>query len=73
MEAALRRMLTTRLGASYELEVIDVLRRAAEAEAAGILATPTLLREHPAPAVRIVGDLTDEAALFEALGVARDG
>ena len=42
-----------------EVEVIDVLAHPDLAEAAQILATPTLIRETPLPAQRILGDLSD--------------
>lgn len=39
-----------------EVEVVDVL---AQAERQQVIATPTLIRMAPLPAVRIVGDLQD--------------
>ena len=43
----------------YDLRIVDVLERPEAAERARILATPTLIRELPLPARRIIGDLSD--------------
>jgi circadian clock protein KaiB len=53
----------------YELQVIDVLAEPGRAEAASILATPTVVRSSPLPEVRIVGDLSDERAVRAALDI----
>lgn len=45
---------------AYELAIIDVLEQPELAEAAKILATPTLIKELPPPTRRIIGDLTDK-------------
>lgn len=42
-----------------DLEVINVLESPAIAEAQGILATPTLVKEKPLPMRRVIGDLSD--------------
>ena len=42
-----------------DVEVIDVLVQPERAEAARILATPTLVKEGPPPPRRIIGDLRD--------------
>jgi circadian clock protein KaiB len=43
----------------YKLKVVDVLKRPNLAEQDRILATPTLMKVSPAPAKRIIGDLSD--------------
>lgn len=55
----------------YDLEVIDVLERPDIAESAGIVATPTLVREEPEPRESVVGDLSDVTAARTALGILR--
>ncbi len=40
------------------LEVVDVIANPEKAEADGVMATPTLIRVGPLPAIRLVGDLT---------------
>lgn len=47
------------LGQDCEARIVDVVQNPAEAELARILATPTLVREHPPPMRRVVGDLHD--------------
>ena len=46
-------------GDGHSLEIIDVLANPEAAEEARILATPTLIKEEPAPVRMIVGDLSD--------------
>ena len=55
----LRRICEQELGGRYELAVIDVLQRPQLAEDEKILATPTVVKELPAPIRRIIGDLSD--------------
>ena len=47
------------LGDRAEVEVTDLVAHPRVARREGIVATPTLVRLEPAPAVRLVGDLTD--------------
>ena len=51
-----------------EIEIIDILERPAEAEAAGILATPTLSDEGVTPPRRLVGDISNTARVLEFFG-----
>ena len=51
----------------YELSVIDVEAEPGAAEKADVIATPTMIRREPAPEVRLVGDVSDEAAILAAL------
>jgi circadian clock protein KaiB len=55
----LRRLCEIELGGQYEMHVIDVLERPQLAEDEKILATPTVVKEMPAPIRRIIGDLSD--------------
>jgi circadian clock protein KaiB len=62
--------------ASYEcdLVIVDVLADPQQAEARKILATPTLIKEQPAPTRRIIGDLgADPAELLAALNLPPTG
>jgi circadian clock protein KaiB len=52
-----------------ETVVIDILREPALADSARILATPTLIYEHPVRAKRIIGDLGDIERVSEFLGL----
>lgn len=55
----LRRICEGELGGQFEMVVIDVLERPQLAEDEKILATPTVVKELPAPIRRIIGDLSD--------------
>lgn len=55
----LQRICEEELYGRYRLEVIDVLDRPQLAEDEKILATPTVVKELPAPIRRIIGDLSD--------------
>ncbi len=52
------------------LDVIDVLEQPAMAEQDGIIATPTLVRLHPLPVRRIIGDLSDHEKVLSGLDIA---
>ena len=53
----------------HRLEIVDVFRHPAQALAEHVFMTPTLVRLSPAPTVRIVGTLSHEGALMDALGL----
>lgn len=44
----------------YELRVTDIYQEPQKANAAQVYLAPTLVREHPEPVVRIVGDFSSE-------------
>jgi len=68
--ANLRKVCETELRGQYELSIIDVLERPQLAEDEKILATPTLIRELPAPIRRIIGDLSDTEKVLLGLDLA---
>ncbi len=53
---------------NYELEVIDVYQQPELARKNQIVATPTLVKELPAPVRRFIGDLFTMAGLFDGQG-----
>ena len=57
------------VGERVEATVVDVAQDPERAEADRVLLTPTLLRQAPGPARRVVGDLGDRARVAEALGL----
>ena len=57
--ANLRQLCSESLQGRYEVEVFDVLEHPALAEHDKILATPTLVKQLPAPVKKIIGDLSD--------------
>ena len=68
-----RRLCEQRLGAGgFDLRIVDVLKDTGAAEAARIIVAPTVVRTHPAPVVRVIGDLTATAKLAAALDLPAD-
>jgi circadian clock protein KaiB len=63
----LRRICDHRIDGECEIRIIDVLESPRKAEEMRILATPTLIREAPLPARRVIGDLSDMEKVFLAL------
>jgi circadian clock protein KaiB len=57
------------LQSAFRLEIIDVLKFPLRALADGVLVTPHLAKLSPAPAARIVGNLSDRASVLTALGI----
>ena len=52
-----------------ELQIIDVLEHPQLAEDEKIIATPTLIKEIPAPLRRIIGDLSDREKILLGLEI----
>jgi len=67
----LERLCEARMPGRYDLTVIDVEADPAAAERADVVATPTMIRREPPPEVRLVGDVSDEAAILAALDLDR--
>ena len=62
----LRQLCETQAPGDYVLEIIDILKQPKQAREHKILAIPTLIREHPKPTRRLIGDLTKKSvSLFE--------
>jgi circadian clock protein KaiB len=54
----------------HKLEVIDVLEHPRRAMAEGVLVTPSLAKLSPLPAANVIGNLSDQAKVLLALGLA---
>lgn len=67
----LERICESRMPGAYELRVIDVDVDPAAARRAEVDVIPTVIRRHPLPEVRLVGDVSDEAAILAALDLDR--
>jgi circadian clock protein KaiB len=65
----LNRICEERLQGRYRVEVIDLLEDPLRASADQILAIPTLVRSEPAPAARIIGDLSDRERVLSGLNI----
>ena len=67
--ANLHRLCDSRLAGHYELEVVNVDEQPELAEQEQVLATPTVVRQHPLPRRRVIGDLSDLIQAAMALGL----
>lgn len=65
--ANLRAICDELLKDRYALEVIDLREFPALASERHILAAPTLIKERPPPAVRLIGDLSERERVLAAL------
>jgi circadian clock protein KaiB len=59
------------LAGRYDLEVVDVYQQPKRARIEQIVAVPTLLKLSPDPIRRLIGDLSEQAAVLEGLGLRR--
>jgi circadian clock protein KaiB len=66
-EEQLRALCRERLGDRWRVDVVDVRGRPDVADAARIVATPTLDRLEPEPFTRVIGDLSSTERLAAAL------
>ena len=57
------------LTGNYDLEVVDLYRSPERAKEAQVIASPTLLRDNPAPVRRVIGDMSDRGRLRAAIKV----
>ncbi|MGO9752791.1 MAG: circadian clock KaiB family protein [Solirubrobacteraceae bacterium] len=64
---ALERLREHLGGKDWVVEVIDVFESPGLAEADRIIATPVLVRLHPAPWLSVIGDLSDWQAVADVL------
>jgi circadian clock protein KaiB len=53
----------------YSLEIIDVYQQNAVAEQEQIIALPLLIKKHPLPERRMIGDLSDTNKVLKGLGL----
>jgi|LULE01.1.fsa_nt_gb circadian clock protein KaiB len=60
---------TSHLAGPVRIEVIDLLEEPDRADELDIVATPLVVRVHPGPQRRAVGDLGDPVRLWRALGI----
>jgi circadian clock protein KaiB len=51
------------------VEVIDVFDEPARAQSDRAIATPTLIKVHPKPELRLLGSVADEDAILRYLGL----
>jgi circadian clock protein KaiB len=68
----LAKVCEERLAGHYDLEVIDIYQQPARVQAEQIIAVPTLCKELPPPARKLIGDLSNERELMAGLGLPPD-
>ncbi len=64
-----RAICDAHLNGQYHLDIVDLNQEPGLAKAHNVLATPTLIREHPLPLRMLVGDMSDHPRVLIALGV----
>ena len=57
----------------YSLEIIDVYQQQDIAEREQLLALPLLIKKHPSPERRLIGDLSDTEKVLKGLGLTTNG
>lgn len=67
--ANLESLCNTHLAGRYTLAIVDIMETPELAEDAQIVAIPTLVREYPLPARKIVGDLSHTDRVLAGLGI----
>lgn len=71
--ANVREICDAYLHGRHVLSIVDLNQEPGLAAGHRVLATPTLVKEHPAPLRMLVGDMSDHERILSALQVARDG
>lgn len=65
----IRQICEEHLKGRYELEIIDVYKQEDIAEREQLVALPLLIKKHPLPEKRMIGDLSDAQKVLKGLGV----
>jgi len=58
---------------NYELEIIDVHQQPSVAKQENIIALPLLIKKHPLPEKRLIGDMSDMERILKSIGVSNGG
>lgn len=72
---SLRAILNTKsiceehLKTSYDLEIIDVYQQPVVAKEENIVALPLLIKKHPLPEKRFIGDMSDTEKVLKSIGL----
>jgi circadian clock protein KaiB len=69
--ANLKSLCEEHLAGHYAIEIIDLVEQPALAAADDILAVPTLVRRLPAPARKVIGDLSNTDRVLGHLGLSQ--
>ena len=63
----LNQILESKFNKNYFLEIINIIDNPELAEHDKVLATPTLIKTHPPPVKRIIGDFNNKELVLSAL------
>ena len=69
----LKRLCEANFPGRYRLEIIDIYQEPDAAKKAQLLAAPTLIKDQPPPARRLIGNLSNTEATLERLGATGRG
>ena len=58
---------------NYELEIIDVHQQPSVARKENIIALPLLIKKHPLPEKRLIGDMSDIERVLKSIGISNAG
>lgn len=67
--ANVRSLCEEHLAGRYDLEVIDIYQQPSVAMSEQIIAAPTLIKKFPAPARRMIGDLSNRDKILVGLNI----
>jgi circadian clock protein KaiB len=65
----IREICDAHLGGRHRLEIVDLNQEPGLAATHNVLATPTLIKDHPLPPRMLVGDMSDHVRILLALEV----
>jgi circadian clock protein KaiB len=65
----IREICDAHLGGRHRLEIVDLNQEPGLAATHNVLATPTLIKDHPLPPRMLVGDMSDHVRILLALDV----
>jgi len=68
-----RRICEEHLKDRYDLEVVDICLNPLMATSEQIIAAPTLIKKHPLPSRRFVGDMSKTTQILAGLDLTRSG
>jgi circadian clock protein KaiB len=71
--ANVRELCDAHLAGRHDLNIVDLHQEPTMAKQHNVLATPTLVKDHPMPLRMLVGDMSDHAKILAALDVRAAG
>lgn len=65
----LREICEKHIQDNYSLEIIDIYQQSELAESEQLVALPLLIKKHPLPERRLIGDMSDTDKVLKGLGI----